>query len=170
MTNINKDIRAKEVRVISADGQQLGIVSLEEALRIAEEDALDLVEVAPNADPPVCRIMDYGKYRYQQTKKMKDAKKKQTVIQVKEVKLSPKTEEHDLQYKIEHIKRFLNEGNRAKITIAFRGREIDHPDIAQRVLDRIYVALEGLGIVDQAPKMEGRRMTLIFRPTHSSKV
>jgi translation initiation factor IF-3 len=101
MTNINRDIRAKEVRVISSEGEQLGIMLLEEALRIAEEYGLDLVEVAPNANPPVCRIMDYGKYRYQQTKKMKDAKKKQTVIQLKEVKLSPKTEEHDLQYKIQ---------------------------------------------------------------------
>jgi translation initiation factor IF-3 len=169
MTNINRDIHAKEVRVISAEGEQLGIIPLEEALRRAEDFGLDLVEVAPNANPPVCRIMDYGKYRYQQTKKLKDAKRKQTVIQVKEVKLSPKTEEHDLHYKIDHIRRFLNEGNRAKITIAFRGREIDHPDIAHRVIDRITNALEGLGIVDQAPKMEGRRMTLIFRPVHHSK-
>jgi translation initiation factor IF-3 len=170
MTNINRDIRAKEVRVISAEGEQVGIVLLDEALRIAEENGLDLVEVAPNASPPVCRIMDYGKYRYQQTKKIKDAKKKQTVIQVKEVKLSPKTEEHDLRYKIEHIRRFLNEGNRVKITIAFRGREIDHPDIARRVLDRILAEIEGVGIVDQGQKMEGRRMILTLRPSHHVKV
>jgi translation initiation factor IF-3 len=169
MTNINRDIRAKEVRVISSEGQQMGIVPLEEALRIAEEDGLDLVEVAPTADPPVCRIMDYGKYRYQQIKKMKDAKKKQTVVQLKEVKLSPKTEDHDLQYKIDHIRRFLKEGNRAKITISFRGREIDHPDIAHRVIDRIVGDLKGLGIVDQAPKLEGRRMTLILRPDPHAK-
>lgn len=170
MTNINRDIHAKEVRVINSEGEQLGIMPLEEALRITEESGLDLVEVAPNANPPVCRIMDYGKYRYQQTKKMKDAKKKQTVIQLKEVKLSPKTEEHDLQYKIQHIKRFLNEGNRVKITILFRGREIDHPDIAQRVIDRILGDLEGLGTVDQSQKIEGRRMILILRPVHHSKV
>lgn len=164
MTNINRDIRAKEVRVIGADGSQIGILPLEEALRIAEDEGLDLVEVAANANPPVCRIMDYGKYRYQQTKKMKDARKKQTVIQVKEVKLSPKTEEHDLQYKIGHIKRFLQEGNRAKITVAFRGREIDHPDLAHRVVDRILSDVQGLGVIDQQPKLEGRRMTLVLRP------
>ncbi len=164
MTNVNRDIRAKEVRVINAEGVQIGILPIEEALRIAEEEGLDLVEVAASANPPVCRIMDYGKYRYQQTKKMKDAKKKQTVILVKEVKLSPKTEEHDLQYKIGHIKRFLQEGNRAKVTVAFRGREIDHPDLAHRVVERILKDVQGLGVVDQQPKIEGRRMTMVLRP------
>ena len=166
---INRDIRAREVRLIDPEGQQAGIVTLEEALRSAEESGLDLVEVAPNSTPPVCRIMDYGKYRYQQAKKTKDAKKKQTVIQVKEVKLRPKTEEHDIQYKTANIKRFLTEGNRVKVTIQFRGREIAHPDMAQRVIDRVMEGIEGIGAVDQRPKMEGRRMIFILRPAMTAK-
>jgi translation initiation factor IF-3 len=166
---INRDIRASEVRLIDPQGDQAGIVATEEALRIAEDYGLDLVEVAPNSTPPVCRIMDYGKYRYQQAKKTKDAKKKQTVIHVKEVKLRPKTEEHDIQYKIAHVKRFLMEGNRAKITIQFRGREIAHPDLARRVIERILEGTEGLGVVDQEPKMEGRRMVFVLRPAAPSK-
>ncbi len=162
---INREIRAREVRLIDPEGEQAGIVPVEEALRSAEEYGLDLVEVAPNSSPPVCRIMDYGKYRYQQAKKTKDAKRKQTVIQVKEVKLRPKTEEHDIQYKTAHIKRFLSEGNRVKITIQFRGREIAHPDMAHRVIERVMEGIEGLGVVDQHPKMEGRRMVFILRPT-----
>lgn len=167
--NINQDIRASEVRLIDPEGEQLGILSREEALKIAEGHELDLVEVAPNSDPPVCRIMDYGKYRYQQAKKVKDARKKQTVIQVKEVKLRPKTEEHDLQYKMAHIKRFLGEGNRAKVTIQFRGREIANPAMANRVVKTILEGMEGIGIVDQPPKMEGRRMIFVLRPTVQSK-
>lgn len=166
---INRDIRAREVRLIDSEGEQAGIVPIEEALRLAEQNGLDLVEVAPNSTPPVCRIMDYGKYRYQQSKKTKDAKKKQTVIQVKEVKLRPKTEDHDIQYKTANIKRFLAEGNRVKVTIQFRGREIAHPDMAQRVIDRVMEGIEGLGLVDQRPKMEGRRMILILRPTTAAK-
>lgn len=166
---INRDIRASEVRLIDPDGQQAGIVSIEEALRAAEDSGLDLVEVAPNSKPPVCRIMDYGKYRYQQAKKTKDAKKKQAVILVKEVKLRPKTEEHDIQYKTANIKRFLSEGNRVKVTIQFRGREIAHPDMARRVIDRVMEGVEGIGMVDQRPKMEGRRMIFVLRPTAPAK-
>ena len=166
---INRDIRASEVRLIDAEGEQAGIVPIEEALRLAEENGQDLVEVAPNSTPPVCRIMDYGKYRYQQAKKTKDAKKKQTVIHVKEVKLRPKTEEHDIQYKTENIKRFLAEGNRVKVTIQFRGREIAHPTMANRVVDRVMEGIEGLGLVDQRPKMEGRRMIFILRPAAAAK-
>ena len=166
---INREIRAKEVRLIDPEGEQAGIVSLEDALRSAEEHGLDLVEVAPNSTPPVCRIMDYGKYRYQQAKKTKDAKKKQTVIQVKEVKLRPKTEEHDIQYKTAHVKRFLSEGNRVKITIQFRGREIAHPDMAHRVIERVMEGIEGIGVVDQHPKMEGRRMVFVLRPAAAAK-
>ncbi len=169
LTRINTDIRAKEVRLIDPEGEQLGIIVREEALRIAEGFELDLVEVAPNSNPPVCRIMDYGKFRYQQSKKVKDAKKKQTVIQVKEVKFRPKTDEHDLQYKMAHIKRFLSEGNRAKVTIQFRGREIANPSMANRVVQAILEGMEGIGIVDQQPKMEGRRMTFVLRPAASSK-
>ena len=166
---INRDIRASEVRLIDSEGEQAGIVPIDEALRLAEEDGLDLVEVAPNSTPPVCRIMDYGKYRYQQSKKTKDAKKKQTVILVKEVKLRPKTEEHDIQYKTANIKRFLAEGNRVKVTIQFRGREIAHPTMANRVVDKVMERIEGLGLVDQRPKMEGRRMIFILRPAAAGK-
>ncbi len=164
MTNINRDIQATEVRLIDHEGQQAGIVAVEEALRIADEAGLDLVEVAPNSKPPVCRIMDYGKYRYQQAKKTKDAKKKQTVILVKEVKMRPKTDEHDIKYKIVHIKRFLKEGNRAKVTIQFRGREIAHPGQAKRIIDRVLQDMDGVGVIDQHPKMEGRRMVFILKP------
>lgn len=166
-TRINTEIRAREVRLIDPEGTQLGIVVREEALRIAEGFELDLVEVAPNSTPPVCRIMDYGKFRYQQAKKVKDAKKKQTVIQVKEVKFRPKTDEHDLEYKMAHIKRFLAEGNRAKVTIQFRGREIANPGIANRVVQAILEGMEGVGTVDQHPKMEGRRMTFVLRPAQA---
>ena len=169
MTNINRNIQAKEVRLIDSDGQQAGIVALDEALQIAEDTGLDLVEVAPNSNPPVCRIMDYGKFRYQQAKKTKDAKKKQTIIQVKEVKLRPKTEEHDIQYKIAHIKRFLSEGNRAKVTIQFRGREIAHPNMAKRVIDRIIEDTKEIAALDQPPKMEGRRMVFILRPAGTAE-
>lgn len=162
--NINRHIRAAEVRLIGPEGTQEGIVPIEEALRAAEDYGLDLVEVAPNSTPPVCRIMDYGKYRYQQAKKTKDAKKRQTIIQVKEVKLRPKTEEHDIQYKLAHAKRFLAEGNRVKVTIQFRGREIAQPDIARRVIDRIMAGVEGLAVVDMPPKREGRRMIFVLRP------
>lgn len=169
MININRDIRSKEVRLIDPDGEQVGIISLEEALRMAADSGLDLVEVAPKSTPPVCRIMDYGKYKYQQAKKIKDAKKKQTIIQVKEVKLSPKTDEHDLEYKIVHVKRFLSEGNRAKVTIQFRGREIAYPEIARRLFAVVLASVEGLGVVEQPPKMEGRRMALVLRPASSGK-
>jgi translation initiation factor IF-3 len=169
LTRINADIRVKEVRLIGPEGDQLGIIARDEALRIAEGFELDLVEVAPNSSPPVCRIMDYGKFRYQQAKKVKDAKKKQTVIQVKEVKFRPKTDEHDLEYKVAHIKRFLADGNRAKVTIQFRGREIANPGMANRVVQTILEGMEGVGIVDQQPKMEGRRLTFVLRPGASGK-
>ncbi len=168
-TRINAAVTAKEVRLIDPEGTQLGIIPRDEALRTAEGFELDLVEVAPNSNPPVCRIMDYGKFRYQQSKKVKDAKKKQTIIQMKEVKFRPKTEEHDLQYKMGHIKRFLSEGNRAKITIQFRGREIANPSMANRVVTAVLEGMEGVGIVDQPPKMEGRRMTFVLRPAAPSK-
>jgi translation initiation factor IF-3 len=168
--NVNERIRAAEVRLIDPEGQQLGVLTRDEALRIAAEHELDLVEVAPNSSPPVCRIMDYGKFRYQQAKKVKDAKKKQTVIQVKEVKFRPKTEDHDLEYKIAHIKRFLGEGNRAKVTIQFRGREVANPGMADRVVNRIIEDTQGLGLLDQYPKMEGRRLIFVLRPASQPKV
>ena len=142
----------------------MGIVPLEEALARAAEEKLDLVEVAPKASPPVCKIMDYGKYKYLQAKKSQEAKKKQTTIQVKEVKIRPKTEEHDYQFKLRHIKRFLSEKNKAKVTIMFRGREIAHSDLGLKVLERIIADIEEEGIVEQAPKLEGRNMIMILAP------
>ena len=127
--NVNREIRAPEVRVIDAEGKQLGILAVREALRVAEEQGLDLVEVAPGATPPVCRIMNYGKYKYQQSKRTQEARKHQTVIHVKEVKVRPRTEEHDFQFKLRHVKRFLSEGNKVKVSMLFRGREIAHPEL-----------------------------------------
>jgi translation initiation factor IF-3 len=157
-------IRVREVRVVGADGAQLGIMPTQEALQFAEEQGFDLVEVAPNERPPVCRIMDYGKYKYQRSKRQQLAKKKQKVILVKEIKLRPKTEEHDYQFKIQHVKRFLQEGHKAKVTVIFRGREMAHTELGRRVLDRIMVDLEEVATVEQMPKQEGRNMTLVLSP------
>ncbi len=163
---VNERIRIKEVRVISQDGSQLGILPIEQALHAAYEQHLDLVEVAPEARPPVCRIMDYGKYRYEQAKKAREAKKKQTIIELKEIKLRPKTEEHDFQFKARHAERFLKEGNKAKITMMFRGREMIRMDRGKALLDRFGEALKGVAVVEQAPKVEGRNMTMILAPKH----
>jgi translation initiation factor IF-3 len=157
-------IRVREVRVVGADGAQLGIMPTQEALQFAEEQGFDLVEVAPNERPPVCRIMDYGKYKYQRSKRQQLAKKKQKVILVKEIKLRPKTEEHDYQFKIQHVKRFLQEGHKAKVTVIFRGREMAHTELGRRVLDRIIDDLEEVATVEQMPKQEGRNMTLVLSP------
>jgi translation initiation factor IF-3 len=162
--NINEKIRASEVRVIGQEGQQLGVLALKRALELAVQEELDLVEVAPNADPPVCKIMDFGKFKYQQNKRTQEAKKKQTVIQVKEVKVRPKTDEHDLQVKIRHIKRFLGQKDKAKVTILFRGREIAYTDQGTKVLERIREVLKEDCVVEQMPKMEGRNMVMILAP------
>jgi translation initiation factor IF-3 len=154
------------VRVILPDGTQLGILPTEEALQKAYSMTLDLVEVAPEARPPVCRIMDYGKYRYEQSKKAREAKKKQTVIELKEIKLRPKTEEHDFQFKAKHAERFLKEGNKAKITMMFRGREMVRMDRGKALLTRFVEALKDVAVVEQQPKVEGRNMTLILAPKH----
>ncbi len=162
--NVNEKIRAPEVRVIGLNGEQLGIVPLKKALDLAAEEELDLVEVAPNATPPVCKIMDYGKFKYQQSKRSQEAKKKQTVIQVKEVKVRPKTDEHDLQVKIRHIKRFLAQKDKAKVTIVFRGREIAYTDQGMKILERIEQELRDEVVIEQHPKMEGRNMVMILAP------
>ncbi len=163
---VNERIRIKEVRVILPDGTQLGIVPTEEALQKAFSMNLDLVEVAPEARPPVCRIMDYGTFRYEQSKKAREAKKKQTVIELKEIKLRPKTEEHDFLFKTRHAERFLKEGNKAKITMMFRGREMIRMDRGKALLERFVEALKDVGVVEQAPKVEGRNMSLILAPKH----
>ncbi len=144
----------------------MGIFPVPEALKIAREKSSDLVEVSPNATPPVCRFMDYGRFKYQQSKKHNQAKKKhsQTVIHIKEIKLRPKTDEHDIQFKIRHIKRFLTNGDKAKISLIFRGREITHPELGKEVLDRIAEEIEDIGVVEQAPKLEGRNMTMLIAP------
>jgi len=152
--------------VISPDGTQLGIMPIEQALQAAYDMHLDLVEVAPEARPPVCRIMDYGKYRYEQAKKAREAKKKQTIIELKEIKLRPKTEEHDFQFKARHTERFLKEGNKAKVTMMFRGREVIRMDRGKALLDRLVETLKDVAVVEQAPKIEGRNMTMILAPKH----
>lgn len=164
----NRQIRAKEIRVVGEDGNQLGIMSVPEALEHAEEAGLDLVEVAPNAKPPVCKIMDYGKFLYEEKKKAQEAKKRQTQIQVKEVKFRPHTDEHDLQTKVRHIRRFIEDGDRCKVTVFFRGREMAHKDRGQDVLDRVVAMLEDIAKVDQASRMEGRTMFLLLSG-HSKK-
>ncbi len=161
---INERIRARTVRLVDADGKQVGVVPLSEALARAQEQGLDLVEVAPQADPPVCRIMDYGQFLYQQAKKAKEARKKQTTVEVKEIKVRPKTEAHDLETKIRHIRRFLNAKNKVKIRVFFRGREITKPELGQEVLRKILEAVEDLAQVEMRPRMEGRQMIMILAP------
>ena len=166
---INREIRAKEVRVIDPEGRQLGILPLGEALRLSANFELDLVEVSSKSDPPVCRIMDYGKFKYQQSKKAHDAKKKQAVVHIKEVKMRPKTEEHDFQFKVRHIERFLKEGDKIKVTVVFRGREIAHPDLGKNMLIRIQESIKEWGKVEQDPRFEGRNCVMILTPLQSQK-
>ncbi|MCI5566548.1 MAG: translation initiation factor IF-3 [Veillonellaceae bacterium] len=166
---INGEIHIREVRVTSATGEQLGIMPTREAMRLAEEQHLDLVEVAPKARPPVCRIMDFGKYRYEQQKREKEARKKQKVITIKEVKLRPNIEQHDYEVKLKHAMRFLGEGNKVKVTIMFRGRELSHPELGQEILDRVAEDLKDSIIVDRKPKLEGRNMIMIVAPKAASK-
>lgn len=161
---VNRNIIAPAARVVSPDGEQLGIMSVAEALAKAEEHGLDLVEVAPNADPPVCKIMDYGKFRFEETKKEHKRKKKQAIVVVKEIKLRPKTEAHDLGYKVKWLKRFLAENCKVKVTIMFRGREITHPEQARVILDKLLELVGDAAQVEQPAKFEGRNMTMILAP------
>ncbi|MEE9517034.1 MAG: translation initiation factor IF-3 [Candidatus Adiutricales bacterium] len=162
--NVNQYIKASTIRLIDSEGAQAGIVPIEEALKAAEEVGLDLVEVAPNSDPPVCRIMDFGKYKYEQSKKLQESKKKATVILVKEVKIRPKTEEHDYQFKLRNIRKFLGQKNKTKVSLMFRGREIAYANLARGLLERIIQDVEDVGVVEQMPKLEGRNMTMILAP------
>ena len=166
---VNREIRAKEVRVIDSEGKQLGILPLVEALRAAANADLDLVEVSPKSEPPVCRIMDFGKFKYQQSKKAHDAKKKQAVVHLKEVKLRPKTEEHDLEFKLRHIERFLKEGNKTKVTIVFRGREIAHSELGRQMMERIIEQSKEWGKIEQPAKFEGRNYVVILAPQSAQK-
>lgn len=150
--------------MIGEEGQQLGVITLDEAIANAERAGFDLVEVSSNTEPPVCKIMDYGKYRYKQSKKLHDAKKSQTVIHVKEIRLRPKTEEHDVQVKVKHIKKFLDKHDKVKISMMFRGREIAFTEIGRRLMDGIKSELINECIIDQEPRLEGRNMVMIVSP------
>lgn len=152
------------MRLVGDDGEQLGIMSLNAALGVAEEAGLDLVEIAPMAKPPVCRVMDYGKFKYQEQKKAHEARLKQKQVQVKEVKLRPGTDENDYQIKLRNLKRFLGEGDKAKVTLRFRGREMAHQEIGMRQLERIKADLDEIAQVEQMPKMEGRQMIMVIAP------
>ncbi len=161
---INEQIRAREVRVVSDANEQLGIMSISEAIGLAETKGLDLVEVAPSGKPPVCRVMNYGKYRYEQQKRDKEAKKKQKVFQVKEVKLRPNIEDHDFYVKLKNAQRFLGDGNKVKVTIMFRGREMAHPELGRNVLERVLRELGDAVVREKPPKLEGRNMTMVISP------
>jgi translation initiation factor IF-3 len=163
-TRINHRIRVPEVRLIGADGSQLGVVSTGEALRMAQEVGLDLVEVNAKADPPVCKILDFGKMKYEDKKKAAEAKRKQTVIEVKELKLRPKTDDHDLHVKANHARKFLEYGHKVKFTCRFRGREITHPERALMQLEQILKMLEEIALVELAPRLDGRTMILQIAP------
>ena len=163
-TNVNNQIRAEEVRIIGSDGEQIGVLPIKEALQRAEEKGMDLVEVSPNAKPPVCKIMDYGKYKYQRTKQLQEAKKKQKGYQIKEIKVRPKTEAHDLETKVKNIERFINKKNKVKITLVFRGREIILKEQGQQVLEKLVAMTEDFAQVEQSPKYEGRVVTMLLSP------
>ena len=161
---VNRQIRISPVRLIGADGAQFGIVPLEEGFRLAAEAGLDLVEVAPLARPPVVKIMDYGKYRFEQAKAARAAKKKQHVIQMKEVKYRPGIDDHDFDFKTRHARNFLQDGNKVKLTMMFRGRQVAHPELGREVLDRVMQVLQDIGKIEMEPKLEGRNMTMVVGP------
>jgi len=161
---INREITAPEVRLVSDSGEQLGIVAIADALRLAEERDVDLVEIAPLAKPPVCKLMDYGKFRYREQKKAHEAKLKQKQIQVKEIKFRPGTDEGDYQVKLGKLVQFLKEGDKAKVTLRFRGREMAHQEFGLRILERVKADLDELGVVEQFPRLEGRQMVMVLSP------
>ena len=164
---INEQIRDREIRLIGEDGQQLGIMSSREAMKIAREAELDLVKIAPQAKPPVCKIIDYGKYRYELARKEKDAKKKQKTIEVKEVRLSPNIDSNDLNTKIASARKFIEKGNKVKVTLRFRGREMAHVQSSRHILDEFAKALEDIALVDKPAKMEGRSMAMFLTEKRS---
>lgn len=161
---INEQIRDKEIRLIGSEGEQLGIMSAKEALKLAEEAGLDLVKIAPNAKPPVCKIVDYGKYRYEQIRKEKEAKKKQKVIEIKEIRLSPNIDTNDLNTKMNAAKKFLTKGDKVKVTLRFRGREMAHMANSKHILDDFAENLSEVASMEKAPKVEGRSMTMFLAP------
>lgn len=166
---MNEEILDAKVRLINAEGDNVGIVATQEALRIASEAELDLVEISPNSQPPVCRVMDYGKYKFEQNKKAHQAKKKQKQIQVKEIKFRPGTEEGDYRVKLKKLIEFLQDGDKTKVTIRYRGREMQHKELGAQLLDRIEEDLSEYGDVEQRPKMEGRQMIMVLSPSKKTK-
>jgi translation initiation factor IF-3 len=167
IVRINEKIRADAVRLIGPDGEQVGIMSVPEALNYADRLNLDLVEVAPMASPPVCKIMDYGKYRYEQEQKAKEARKRQTTISIKEIKLRPKIDDHDFDTKKGHVERFLKKGDKVKLTIMFRGRELVHPHLGERLLRRMAEDLAEIGEIESEPSLDGRNMVMMLAPKRS---
>jgi translation initiation factor IF-3 len=159
---INEEIRAKEIRVVSPEGEQLGIMPVKEALKLALEKELDLVEVAPNAKPPVCRIMDYGKYRYEQSKREREARKKQRIIEVKEIRMTPKIEQHDFLVKVKAVQKFLKDGDKVKAMIRFRGREIVHAELGRTILMQLFENVREHAVIEREPKIEGKNMIMIL--------
>ncbi len=163
-TRVNERIRIREVRLIDEEGTQVGIVPTRDALEMARERGLDLVEVAPNAIPPVCRLMDYGKFRYEQSRKERESRRNQHVVELKEVRIRPKIDDHDLETKGRQAAKFLDAGDKVKLTVLFRGREMAHPDIGKGLLDQLADQLRPFGAIEQTPKLEGRSMTMIINP------
>lgn len=166
--SINEEIVAKEVKVIDENGEQLGIMPTEKALEIAEDRDLDLVEVSPNSSPVVCKIMNYGKYKYEQTRKEKESKKKQKVVEIKEIRLSSTIDTHDFDFKSKNARKFLEDGNKVKATIKFKGREVNNTSFGANVLNKFAESLEDVGTVDKAPKLEGRSMMLMINPKNAN--
>ena len=159
---INEQIRDREVRLIGTDGEQLGIMSAREAMKLAQEAELDLVKIAPGAKPPVCKIIDYGKYKYEQTRKEKEAKKKQRTVEIKEVRLSPNIDTNDLNTKMNNAKKFISKGNKVKVTLRFRGREMAHMSASKHILDDFAANLSDTAVVEKAPKVEGRSVSMVL--------
>ena len=161
---VNAAIVAKQIRVVDADGEMRGVMTVREGITLAEEAGLDLVEISPNAEPPVCKVLDYGKYKYEMQKKAAEARKKQKIVELKEIKLRPNIDDHDFGIKMKSAKAFLTEGDKVKITLRFRGREMAHQDIAHQVINRVRVELDALAKVESEPSFEGRQMIMIFAP------
>jgi translation initiation factor IF-3 len=166
---INDRIRARQVRLIGADGSQLGVKPLPEAQRIATESGLDLVEVAANADPPVCKIMDYGKYKYEQDQRRKESRRKASNVVIKEMKFRPKIDSHDYDTKMKHVERFLEEGSKVKLTIMFRGREMAHPELGRKILEKVAERVAEIAVIESHPKQDGRNMTMVLNPIRKPK-
>ena len=161
---MNRDILAEKVRCIDPEGEMLGVLTVREGILKAEEFGLDLVEVSPNADPPVCKILDYGKFKYEAQKKKNEAKKKQKIIEIKEIKLRPNIDEHDFEVKMRNVRKFIGEGDKVKVTLRFRGREMAHQDLGMNVLNRVRDEMEEAAKVESYPKMEGRQMIMVIAP------